>query len=62
MFSLKERRRRRHRSRPFAEKWERILARNAPRYRRLSPADREELKEHIQVFLAEKHFEGAAAL
>jgi len=62
MFSLKERRRRRHRSRPFAEKWERILARNAPRYRRLSPADREELKEHIQVFLAEKHFEGAVGL
>ena len=62
MFSLREYRRRKHRSRPFAEKWARILARNIPRYHCLPPADREELEEHIQVFLAEKRFEGAAGL
>ena len=62
MFRLKERRRRRRRSRPFPKEWESVLARSVPRYPLLTPADRDELKGHIRVFLAEKHFEGAAGL
>ena len=39
-----------------------MLERNVPVYGRLSDADRNELKGHIQVFLAEKRFEGAGGL
>jgi Mlc titration factor MtfA (ptsG expression regulator) len=39
-----------------------VLERNVPIYGRLSDADRNELKEHVQVFLAEKRFEGAGGL
>ncbi len=39
-----------------------MLERNVPVYGRLSDADRTELKGHIQVFLAEKRFEGAGGL
>lgn len=62
MFSLKEYRRRKLRSRLFPEEWRNILVLNIPRYHCLSPADREELNGHIKVFLAEKRFEGAAGL
>ena len=59
---LRERRRTRIRERPFPAAWERILEQNVPIYRRLPEADRSELKGHIQVFLAEKRFEGAGGL
>jgi Mlc titration factor MtfA (ptsG expression regulator) len=59
---LRERRRSRIRRSPFPEEWEAILERNVPLYRRLSEADRSELKGHIRVFLAEKRFEGAGGL
>ncbi len=62
MFSLAEYRRRRLRKRPFPQEWEELLVRNIPRYKHLSASDREELNGHIQVFLAEEHFEGAAGL
>ena len=39
-----------------------MLERNVPVYGRLSDADRNELKGHIQVFLAEKRLEGAGGL
>ncbi|MDD5218949.1 MAG: zinc-dependent peptidase [Candidatus Bipolaricaulis sp.] len=48
------------RRRPFSPEWRRILERTFPRYLYLSPGDRDELERHIQVFLAEKQFEGAA--
>jgi len=60
MRRLKERQRRKARERPFPPDWEDILRRTFPRYGRLSSADRAELRGHIQVFLAEKRFEGAA--
>jgi Mlc titration factor MtfA (ptsG expression regulator) len=56
------RRRERIRRRPFPPAWRAILARTFPRYLRLSPNDRTELEGLIQVFLAEKRFEGAAGL
>ncbi len=62
MFSLREFCRRRLRNQPFPQGWEEILARNIPRYKHLSASDREELNGHIQIFLAEKRFEGAAGL
>lgn len=55
-------RRERIRKRPFSPEWLGILARTFPRFAQLSAADQVELKGHIQVFLAEKRFEGAADL
>jgi Mlc titration factor MtfA (ptsG expression regulator) len=50
------------RSQPFPEPWLAILRRNVPYYERLTPADQEELRGHIQVFVAEKNFEGCGGL
>jgi MtfA peptidase len=55
---LKERRRRRLQSRPFPKKWLTLIQRHIVFFRRLSASDRGELLGHIQVFLAEKRFEG----
>src|SRR4051794_31727679 len=63
MFGLfKRRRRERLRTTPIPHEWEQILRKNVPLYRRLPEADRRELHGHIQVFLAEKHFEGCGGL
>ncbi len=62
MGLLKRHRRERIRRRLFPLAWRTILERTFPRYLRLSPEDRKELEGHIQVFLAEKRFEGAAGL
>jgi MtfA peptidase len=62
MLIFKSRRRRKLRSRPFPPVWRRYLEENVAIYRRLPEADRRELEEHIQVFLAEKYFEGCAGL
>lgn len=51
-------RRKKLRSAPFPEEWLRIIHDRCPFYRRLSDDDRRELQGHIQVFLAEKEFEG----
>ena len=59
MFAfLKKRRRDRLRNRPFPPGWRDLLLQRYPLYNRLPPADRRELEGHIQVFLAEKRFEG----
>jgi len=55
---LKERRRRRLRSRPFPKKWLALIQRHVVFFHRLSASDRAELLGHVQVFLAEKRFEG----
>jgi len=55
---VKKRRRKRIASRPFPSEWFDILAKNVPLYARLPTHDQEELQRHIQVFLAEKQFEG----
>jgi len=62
MFFFKKMRRRRLRKKPFPAEWSLMLEQNLPLYSRLSPADRQELHGHIQVFLAEKYFEGCAGL
>jgi len=62
MFFFTKIRRRRLRQKPFPAAWIHILQKNVPFYGRLSPADRQELHGHIQVFLAEKYFEGCGGL
>ncbi|MCX6094033.1 MAG: zinc-dependent peptidase [Candidatus Bipolaricaulota bacterium] len=58
MFGLAEKRRARLRARPFPDEWAAILD-DVPISRRLPREDLAELHGHIQVFLAEKRFEGA---
>jgi Mlc titration factor MtfA (ptsG expression regulator) len=58
MFGFARRRRRRIAAQPFPEGWLRVLERNVPYFRCLTPEDQKELQGHIQVFLAEKRFEG----
>ena len=55
---LKERRRRRLRARAFPKKWLTLVQHHFVFFHRLSAGDRAELLGHIQVFLAEKRFEG----
>jgi hypothetical protein len=62
MFIFKKMRRRRLRQKTFPADWIHILTSNVPYYGRLSPVDRQELHGHIQVFLAEKYFEGCGGL
>ncbi len=62
MFGLRGLRRRRLKARPFPPEWLTILERNVPYYHHLPAADQRELQQHIQVFLAEKRFEGCAGL
>ena len=62
MFGLRERRRRRLRETPFPPDRLAIVERNVPVWTRLGDGDRAELLGHLQVFLAEKHFEGAGGL
>lgn len=59
---LKRRRRQRLRALPFPPKWLRIVKKNFPLYKHLPADDRKELLGHIQVFLAEKNFEGCGGL
>jgi MtfA peptidase len=62
MFFFKKIRRKRIRQRSFPEVWIDIIRKNVFMYNRLSPADQQELHGHINIFLAEKHFEGCAGL
>jgi Mlc titration factor MtfA (ptsG expression regulator) len=48
------------RKRVFPSAWDGILERNFPLYRSLPTNDRSELRQHMLIFLAEKHFEGCA--
>lgn len=59
MSFLRRWRRRRIRTRPFPRHWEPFLY-EIPLFPRLPPSDQRELLGHIQVFLFEKRFEGAA--
>ncbi len=59
---LMRRRRAEIRARPFSPAWREIIARNVPYVALLPAADRAELEGHVQVFLAEKHFEGCNGL
>jgi MtfA peptidase len=63
MFAwLKRRRRDAIRKSAFPDEWRAIIAKNVPYVKRLSPEDRGELIGHVQVFLAEKRFEGCGGM
>lgn len=59
---LKQRRRRQLRSQPFPSEWRSIITRNVAFFGQLPPDDQSELLGHVQVFLAEKRFEGCGGL
>lgn len=58
----KKKNREKLRKTPFPPEWQRLLEAHFPLYRQLAAADRVELEGHIQIFLAEKHFEGCGGL
>ncbi len=62
MFGFRTRRRNRIRAQPFPDSWLTILQRNVPYYGRLTSEDRLRLLGDIQVFIAEKNFEGCGGL
>lgn len=55
---LVERRRKRLRAQPFPAAWRQILRQHVPQFRLLPPALQQQLRGHIQVFVAEKDFIG----
>src|SRR5205807_10521837 len=59
---LKERQRKRLRARPFPNEWLKMITSGVAFFVRLAAADQAELLDQIQVFLAEKRFEGCAGL
>jgi len=62
MFWFKKWRRKRTAQKPFPQDWLTILQKNLPFYNHLPDADKNELQQHILIFLAEKRFEGCASL
>jgi Mlc titration factor MtfA (ptsG expression regulator) len=63
MFAwLRRRRRDAIRRRPCPAEWRGFIEKNVPYVACLPPEDREELVGHVQVFLAEKRFEGCGGL
>ncbi len=63
MFGFfRERRRARLRAATFPDTWEEALRRHVPYFRKLPEVLQQRLRGHIQVFLAEKHFEGCGGL
>lgn len=59
---FRRRRRERLRASPFPGEWKAIIERNVPLYSRLSREDQRELLGHVQVFIAEKYWEGCGGL
>jgi hypothetical protein len=59
---FKSRRRARLRGQRAPKVWRAILERNLPVFNRLTKEDQNELLGHVQVFIAEKHFEGAGGI
>ncbi|MEY2545925.1 MAG: MtfA peptidase [Verrucomicrobiota bacterium] len=62
MFGLLKRRRARLRDEPIPTQWREIIRKNVLFFPRLSVADQSELLGHVQIFLAEKRFEGCDGL
>jgi len=58
----KEQQRKKLQSTPLSSEWKRIVETRCPFYHLLPEPDRTELEGHIQVFMAEKKFEGCGGL
>jgi Mlc titration factor MtfA (ptsG expression regulator) len=61
-FLFKDKRRKDLRAKPLTAEERATIERNVPYVQQLSPDDRRELEGHVQVFLAEKSFEGCGGL
>lgn len=59
---LTKRRRDRILAEPFPAEWEEIIDHNVALAQRLTPAERTRLRQLVQVFIAEKHWEGCGGL
>lgn len=59
---LKRRRRARVLATPFPPAWAAVLDANVPLYARLDAEDKRTLRDKVQLFLAEKRFEGCGGL
>src|SRR5450755_3584222 len=59
---LRKRRRRKILAAPFKNEWLEILADNVIPYGYLSPDEKARLRDDVQVFIAEKNWEGCAGL
>lgn len=59
---LKQQRRKKLLTAPFPPEWKQIIAKRFPLIERLPEPDQRELERHVQVFLAEKRFEGCGGL
>jgi Mlc titration factor MtfA (ptsG expression regulator) len=59
---LSERRRRHILEKPFPTAWEAIVQENVPFWRELDDEERRQMRDLVQVFVAEKHFEGCGGL
>jgi MtfA peptidase len=59
---LDERRRRRILATPFPEQWQELLERNMAHYAYLDDGERARLRDLVQVFVAEKDWEGCGGL
>jgi MtfA peptidase len=57
---IKDRHRKRLKARPFPNEWLKVIRETVAFFVRLAAADQAELFQHVQVFLAEKSFEGCA--
>src|SRR5262245_60617028 len=62
MLPIKSFRRRNLLRKPMPAAWFSILVSHFPYYQRLSAAEQLELQQRIQIFIAEKNFEGCAGL
>jgi hypothetical protein len=59
---LRRRRRRRLVAEPFPEAWRAIIHRNVPHYADLDEGERARVRDFVQIFLAEKAWEGCGGL
>ncbi|CAN5903829.1 zinc-dependent peptidase [soil metagenome] len=59
---LRARRRKQVLAQPFPEDWDRIIDDNVVLAHRLDPASRQKLRELVQIFIAEKSWEGCGGL
>ncbi len=62
MLLITDMRRKRLKNQSLPPAWLSVMERNVSLYHRLPREDREELHGHIQIFLAEKNFEGKGGL
>src|SRR5262249_24119541 len=62
IFWIDDRRRRRILSQPFPSQWNQYLKKNVSHYSLLSDAEKGKLRNLVQIFVAEKHWEGCRGL